>query len=101
MQGVDVARCNVQLGDRARHVVGAEFAMSQVLPQPRDEAGMGFRSLTAEVGQPAHLPEAAHHAWGADTVGDLAVIGKQLEHGQIDGLGCGSKLGPVRTGLKV
>ena len=52
----------VQIGDSRGDEVGAEMALPQVLPQPRDEAGVRVGAVLAEVGQLAHFPQAADHA---------------------------------------
>ena len=50
LQGVDIARWIVELGNGPRDEITAELAFAQILPQPRDKPRMSLGPLVAEIG---------------------------------------------------
>jgi len=77
------------LGDGRSAIVRAKFAVAQVLPQPQDEPGVHVRPMLAEIGKRADLPESFNLRGAGYRSGDCGIVGKALEHGKVDGLGCG------------
>ena len=88
LQRVDIALGIVELGDARGGEIGAEPALPQILPQPRNKAGMGFRALLAEIGKRTGLPEPSNQRWPLDAIARW-FVGKPLEHGKVDRFGGG------------
>ena len=101
LQRVDVAAGVVELGDRLRHVIRADLALAQVLPQPRHEARVGFRAVLAEIGERGDFPQPRDVRARPHAACHIGILGETLEHRQVDRFGCGGERGMVGRGLEI
>ena len=90
----------VEFGNARRHVIGAEMAALQILPEPDDEAGVHFHALLPEIRKRARLPEPAHLP-GAPNGQRERLVQQALQNGNVERFGRGAQHVGLRPLLQV